>query len=227
MLQTYSTSETNPYLANGVFLDSKHPEVIEFTQDIVYHIYDEAEKAVELYYAVRDGFEYNIQDISTEIEDLKASNLIRRGFGHSCEKSNLLAACYRQAGIPARVGFQNLRNSLTSVYLQPILATNIIVFNAYTEVNIADHWVRLYPAFDKKFSEEYKLKLLDFGLSQEKVLENYPSKDRSIEYLYDYGTFKDFPYSLYIEELKKFYPHLFDLEEADENTFLLNVNKFL
>lgn len=99
-----------PYLRPGVFVDSDHAEVIAFARDRAGALDDVREAAVRLYYAVRDEFLYDPYGIDTNVEALKASNVLRTGKGFCVPKAALLAAAARAVGIPARVGYADVRN---------------------------------------------------------------------------------------------------------------------
>ena len=72
------------------------------------------ERAVSLYYAVRDGIRYNpFLDFSTR-GCFRASACLEAGEGFCVGKAALLAACARADGIPARVGFADVKNHLTT-----------------------------------------------------------------------------------------------------------------
>jgi transglutaminase-like putative cysteine protease len=61
-------------------VDSDHPLVQEFTKKHSKGTTD-VEKAVSLYYACRDEFRYDPYQFSTTEEGLKASTVIKNGFG--------------------------------------------------------------------------------------------------------------------------------------------------
>jgi len=87
----------NPYLQPGKYVDSDHPAVRKFALEHAKGATDR-ERAVSLYYAVRDGVRYNpFLDFSQE-EAYRASSTLERGEGFCVGKSALLAACARAAG---------------------------------------------------------------------------------------------------------------------------------
>jgi hypothetical protein len=43
-----------------------------------------------------------------------------------------------------------------------------------------------------------------------------------MKYLHDYGAFADLPYDLYLEELKKNYPHIFENEKYTKGDLVYN-----
>ena len=68
----------------------------------------ERERAVSLYYAVRDKIRYNPFLDFTRTDVFRASAVLEAGQGFCIGKASLLAACARAAGIEARVGFADV-----------------------------------------------------------------------------------------------------------------------
>ena len=105
------------FLAPARYVDSDHPAVISFSEKNSPGKNNQ-ERAISLYYAVRDGIRYNpFLDFSKE-ETFQASQCIVAGEGFCIGKAALLAACARAAGIPARVGFADVKNHLTTPALR-------------------------------------------------------------------------------------------------------------
>ena len=63
-------------------------------------------------------------------------------------KAALLAACARAAGIPARVGYADVKNHLTTPELTAKMGTDLFVFHGYTELLLDGKWVKATPAFN-------------------------------------------------------------------------------
>src|SRR5215213_940544 len=92
------------FLQPAEFIDSQDPAVQAFSRKQVKGAGDR-ERAVSLYYAVRDEVRYNpFLDFSDPLV-LEASAVLAADEGFCVGKASLLAACARAAGIPARVGF--------------------------------------------------------------------------------------------------------------------------
>src|SRR3982750_1859567 len=92
-------SPLTPYLQPGRFIDSDNPKVAAFAAE---HAKggDDREKAVALYYAVRDGVRYNPFQNFTLDDAYRGSTCLERNEGWCVPKAALLAACAR-AGRPA------------------------------------------------------------------------------------------------------------------------------
>lgn len=199
------------YLRPGVYMDSDHPAVIEYANRGVQGIEGDIPRAVALYAAIRDGFQYNPYRIDLRPQSLQASALLRRDYGYCVEKANLLGACARALGIPARLGFANVRNHIGTARLEKMLRTDVLVFHGYVELYLEEHWVKATPAFNAALCRRLGVAPLAFDGRHDSLFQQYDSSGgKFMEYLHDYGTFPDVPRELFIDELKKHYPHIFE-----------------
>src|SRR5919109_1226463 len=117
------------------FVDSDHPDVIAFAEEATAGATTDREKAVALFYAVRDGIRYDPYVISSaDPEIYRASSVLRDRASYCIPKSVLLCAAARAAGLRARLGFADVRNHLNSEKLRARLGgTDVFVWHGYTE----------------------------------------------------------------------------------------------
>ena len=87
-----------------------------------------------LYYAVRDGFRYDPYRIDLSPAGMRASTVLAIGIGWCVPKAALLAAACRAAGIPARVGYADVRNHLSTERMRQTLKTDLYLWHGYTEL---------------------------------------------------------------------------------------------
>jgi transglutaminase-like putative cysteine protease len=106
--------EMRQYLQPSATVDYDDKAVAAFAKGRAGDSADHREQAVSLYYAVRDGIRYDPYSIELSIEGLRASSTLQSGRGWCVAKAILLAACCRATGIPARLGFADVRNHLTT-----------------------------------------------------------------------------------------------------------------
>jgi transglutaminase-like putative cysteine protease len=139
-MQTTNTNDPSAYLAPGRFVDSDHPAVIAFARRVADPAMTPREIAVKLYYAVRDEFLYDPYYFDTTVEGLKGSHVIEAGRGFCVPKAALLAAVARALGVPARLGYADVRNHLTSKRLYDMMGTDLFVFHGYTELWVDGQW---------------------------------------------------------------------------------------
>jgi transglutaminase-like putative cysteine protease len=171
------------------------------------------EKAISLYLAVRDGFQYNPYILDLRREGLKASDLLKRDRGYCVEKAVLLSACARAIGIPSRLSFYIVKNHIATGKLEEILKSNELVFHGASEMFLEGKWLKCTPAFNKNLCKYLGVEPLDFDGKTDSIFQEYDHKGNVfMKYIHDYGAFTDLPYELYLEELKTHYPHIFENE---------------
>lgn len=199
------------YLTPTYFLDFDRREVETFATDHTDPELTDREKAVRLFYAVRDEFKYNPYRLDLRRSGLKASSLLKKTSGYCVEKAVLLAAAARVVGIPSRLSFYIVANHIATARIERVLRTNKLVFHGAAEFYLAGRWVKATPAFDARLCRRLGVAALDFDGRRDAVFQEFDRRGNIfMEYLHDYGNFADMPYELAVGELKKHYPHIFD-----------------
>lgn len=197
------------YLKPTEFLDSDHEGVREYAELHTSGATNEKERAVNLYYAVRDGFQYDPYVLDLRRDSLKASALLKKKRGYCVEKAVLLAASARSIGIPSRLSFYNVRNHIGTARLEKILERNYLVFHGAAEMYLDGQWVKATPAFNKRLCDYLDVDAIEFDGTKDAIFQEY---DRTgnvfMEYLHDYGAFDDMPYQMFLDELDRHYPHI-------------------
>lgn len=198
------------YLQPTEFLDFDTEIVRQFAHENTIHTDSDREKAVALYYAVRDGFQYNPYVLDLRREGLKASNLLTRNRGYCVEKAILLAASARAVGIPSRLSFYIVRNHIATEKLEKALKKNYLVFHGAAELFLDGRWLKTTPAFNKSLCDYLSVEPLEFDGTADSIFQQFDKAGNLfMEYLHEYGAFADFPYNLYLQELETHYPHIF------------------
>jgi len=198
-------------LRPGKYIDSDHPLVKRFALEHAARG-SNLERAVSLYYAVRDAVRYNpFQDFMSE-DSYRASTCLERGEGWCVPKAALLAACARAAGIPARVGFADVKNHLTTPRLAEFMGTDVFIFHGYTELHLDGHWVKATPAFNLALCRRFRVKPLDFDGQGDSIFHPFDEENRRhMEYLADRGSFDDVPVEQIKQAFLDTYPTLYKL----------------
>jgi transglutaminase-like putative cysteine protease len=129
-------------------VDSAHPAV--------------RERAVSLYLAVRDGFRYDPYRIDLSPQGMRASTVLANGYGWCVPKAVLLTAACRAAGIPARLGFADVRNHLSTERMRQTMKTDLFIWHGYADIWLDGRWVKATPAFNMSLCERFGLLPLDF-----------------------------------------------------------------
>jgi transglutaminase-like putative cysteine protease len=170
------------------------------------------EKAVKLYYEVRDRFLYDPYHLNLKPDFLKASVVLGKKRAWCVEKSIVLAAALRALNIPSRLGYGIVVNHIGVEKLTKMLKTDEIVFHGYVDVFLNDKWVKTTPAFDETVCRLSGVPPLDWDGETDAMFQAYAGDQKFMEYTHFYGAFDDVPVELMNAEMKKYYPHLFEQE---------------
>lgn len=198
------------YLRPTAFIDSDHPKVKEYAIKNTQGCTTDKERAIAIYYAVRDNILYDPYHLILDPKVISASQTLKRGSGYCIEKSLLLAAAGRALGIPSRLGFSIVRNHLSTKKFVEMLRTDKFVFHGYNEFWLNNRWVKCTPAFNKSLCDKFGVAALEFDGENDSVFHEFAHGQKYMEYLHEYGQFDDFPFDLFVQELKIHYPHLFE-----------------
>lgn len=189
------------------FINSDHPAVIDYAHDRMDGATDPTERAVRLYYAVRDEFRYDPYRISILPEDMTASACLARGYGFCIPKATLLAAACRVAGIPSRLGFADVRNHLATRRLLDLIGTDLFIWHGYTELHLDGRWVKATPAFNLSLCERFGVLPLEFDGTEDSIFHPFDADGRRhMEYVSDRGTYDDLPFDEIAADFKALYP---------------------
>lgn len=211
-------SAINPaWLAATEFLDYEHPAIREFVASGVGAGKTAKEKAVNLYYAVRDGIRYDPYSASMQREALRASTTAIKRASYCVPKALLYAACLRAVGIPARPGFADVRNHLSTEKLTRLAGTDIFAWHGYVSLLLDDKWVKATPAFNLDMCIRFGVLPLDFDGEHDSLMHPYNSANaRHMEYIKQRGEFDDLPYDELVADMLRMYPRLVALSEGQE-----------
>lgn len=208
------------YLTSAEYIDSGHPAVQAFAAEHARgpsHL----DRGVALYYAVRDLILYNpFLDFSVP-SAFRASDCIAAGQGFCIGKASLLAATARAAGIPARIGFADVKNHLTTPRLLEFMGRDEFIYHGFAELLIEDKWVKATPAFNLALCEKFRVKPLEFDGRNDSIFHPFDADDRRhMEYLRSRGSFADVPADEIREAFREYYPRLYALRgSAAKETF--------
>jgi len=98
--------ETEQFLRATAYIDCDAEPVKRKSQEIVQGISAQRDKAVRIFYAVRDGIKYTISGQRTRPEHFRASTILSAGEGYCVQKAILLVAFARQHRFPHDSGLQ-------------------------------------------------------------------------------------------------------------------------
>ena len=187
-------------------LDSDHPAVVAFAARHGGGA-DDRQRAVSLYYAVRDGFRYDPYRIDLSPDGMRASTVLANGFGWCVPKATLLAAACRAIGIPARVGFADVRNHLSTARMREVMQTDVFYWHGYAVLLLDGAWRKATPAFNRELCERFDLLPLEFDGRGDSLYHPFDRQGhRHMEYLADRGAFDDVPLAQMAQDFARLYP---------------------
>ncbi len=197
----------------ATMVDSDHPAVIAFAREHACGT-DDRERAVALYYAVRDGFRYDPYRVDLSVAGMTASTVLANGYGWCVPKAALLAAACRAAGIPARVGYADVRNHLSTERLRQNMGSDLFVWHGYTDIWLAGQWLKATPAFNIELCDRFGLLPLEFDGRADSIYHPFDKAgNRHMEYVALHGAFDDVPLQRILAAFALHYPKM-PLEHA-------------
>jgi len=201
-----SDSPAAASLASTDLIDSAHPSVVAFARECAIGR-DDRERAVALHDAVRDGFRYDPYRVDLSPAGMRASGVIERGAGWCVPKAALLAAACRAAGIPARVGYADVRNHLSTERMRRTMNTDLFIWHGYTDIWLDGAWRKATPAFNRELVERFGLLPLAFNGRDDSIYHPFDrAGNKHMEYLQYRGSFDDMPLQRIVEDFKVAYP---------------------
>jgi transglutaminase-like putative cysteine protease len=203
------------------FVESDHPDVVAFAEEATDGATTDREKAVALFYAVRDGIRYDPWAISSQDpETYRASTVVRDRVSFCIPKSVLLCAGARAVGVPSRLGFADVRNHLNSEKLRERLGgTDLFIYHGYTEFFLDGRWVKVTSAFNIELCERFGVLPQEFDGEHDALLHPFSADGREhMEYVRDRGSFDELPYEEILDAFRATYPRMFEGAAAPVDT---------
>lgn len=200
-------------------IDSQHPAVQAFASE---HSRGDTprEKTVALYRAVRDQVRYDPYRLDMSDVGMSASRALQLGYGWCVPKAVLLAAVCRAEGIPARLGFADVRNHLSTERLRNAMKTDVFSWHGYTSLWIDGAWHKATPAFNIELCDKFGLLPLEFDGASDSLYHPFDREGRQhMEYIKDHGAFDDLPLAHMRAMFSEIYPALLSTAEAVEGDF--------
>ena len=201
-----NASPTPAHLAPTGAIDSTHAAVQAFAHEHARGA-DPRARAVALTHAVRDAIRYDPYQIDLSPQGMRASTALAQGYGWCVPKAVLLAAVARAADIPARLGFADVRNHLSTERMRQTMQTDLFIWHGYTELWIDGAWRKATPAFNLSLCEKFGLLPLDFDGVHDSIYHPFDQRgNRHMEYVRERGSFDDLPLDHLVAEFRRVYP---------------------
>ena len=197
------------YTDPGEYIDSDNPAVQEFARTAAPSGANDREKASVLYKAVRDCIRYNPYADWRAPEAFRASSVLAAGNGYCVGKAALYAAACRVHDIPARVGFADVRNHLTTEKLRQSMGTDVFVWHGFAEVHVDGAWRKATPTFNATLCGRLGVHPLDFDGHNDALLHPYDGVGRTyMQYVNDHGSYYDVPAKFLMREMARVYANM-------------------
>lgn len=220
--QAPADRQVSPFLAATEFLDTGHETVRAFTASAIGGAETDREKAKRLFAAVRDRIWYDPYSVSENPAHYRASFVLEAGRAYCVPKAVALTAVCRAAGIPARLGFADVRNHLQTEALRNLMGgTDLFVYHGYSDVYIEGRWLKATPAFNTELCARFGVPPVEFDGDRDALLHAFTVEGtQHMEYLRDRGVFDDLPLQAILTELRETYgPLILDSAHAIDDAF--------
>lgn len=195
-------------------VDSTHSAIVELATQLTSSIESDLDKAVALYYWVRDEILYNPYTAEVSVESLRGSNVLQAGEGWCVSKAALLAALCRAARLPAALGFADVVNHLSTAKLRETMGTDVFYFHGYCSIFIDGKWVKATPAFNLSLCEKFNLLPLEFdGLADSLYHPFDKAGKKHMEYVNERGEYLDVP----IDEMRSVFAQVYPNMQSEVN----------
>ncbi len=197
------------YLSSTYYFDFENTAVQGLIEEFKSDKLSPKEKAVGIYLKIRDGWRYNPYHLSLLNTSYKASFIANKPDGHCIEKSILLIACLRGLQIPARIHLAKVKNHIGVERFMEKFGTDEITPHGMVDVFLEGKWLKVSPAFNKELCEKCNVATLDFDGQNDSIFHEFDkSGNKFMEYLEDYGSFKDVPVDFILNNFKENYPEI-------------------
>lgn len=138
---------------------------------------DLAQRCRGLFYAVRDGIDYEVFDTGLADADLTGSAVLAAGRGFCLHKSILYATAVRRLGVPSRLVSALVRNHPSSPDLRALVGGEVFL-HWYTEIRLRGRWIKVTPVFNRLLCRMYGITPLDFDGVHDAVFQPFDSEGR-------------------------------------------------
>jgi len=222
----------NIYLQPTQYFDFNKKFVSRKAIEITSGLKTDKEKAIALFYWVRDEVKYNAFSYYPKIKaNLKASVTLRRKNGFCMSKSTLLSTLARAIGIPARIHMVDIINHKISQRLVNFMGSKAFHCHAYSEIYLNKKWVKAAPIFDKKTCIKGNFfPMTEFDGEIDALFAPFDTEgNKFVEYIGDWGIYADVPqekiHQIFCEKYPDWYPNLGSVLVKPMNREPLSLNK--
>ena len=191
------------------YFDYEHDTIQDHLSVFKNQKLSEKELTIQLYNYVREEWTYSANYINCIPTLFKASLIAHRTHAHCIDKSILLACFLRAFGIPTKLQFAKVKNHIAAEHLEERFGTNELTPHGMVNLKLDGQWLKVSPAFNASLCEKYNVAPLEFNGEEDSIFHEFDRNGNLfMEYLEDYGSFGDVPFSFIEQNLIENYPSL-------------------
>lgn len=223
-MNALAQADATACLAPTAMVDSDAPAVCAFAHQHSAGHDTPLAQAVALYYAVRDGIRYDAYGLDLSVDGLRASATLATGRAWCVPKAVLLAAACRALGIPAALGYADVRNHLSTARMREHMKTDVFYWHGYTAILLEGRWVKATPAFNVELCDKFRIRALEFDGREDSIYHPLDLDGRQhMQYLAYRGEFADVPLAAMVADFRLHYPEV--SENLAQGDFERDVNR--
>ena len=155
------------------------------------------------------GYQKAYRDIAFKLDKsaYQASYTLETREGWCVPKGVLMAACARSLGIPARVGYADVQNHLSTPHLREVMGTTLFSYHGYVELWLNGKWIKVTPVFNIDLCTKFNVLPQEFDGTEDALFQPYDVSGREhMEYKLDRGVYEDLPYDEILADFYERYP---------------------
>ncbi len=206
-----STADAGELLQPTGFVDSDSAPVRDFAARALQGVEGSSDtaRAIRLFDVVRDQIRYNPFNVGTTEGEYRASHIAGMPSNYCVPKAILLTAALRASGIPAAVGFADVRNHLNSPKLAELMGTDLFIYHGYVALWLDGRMFKVTPAFNTEMCQRFGVRQLTFDGASDALFHEFDVENhRHMEYVNDRGWFADPPIPALLQDFRVLYPKL-------------------
>jgi transglutaminase-like putative cysteine protease len=193
------------------FIESDHAAIVRFAEEATAGATTDRERAVRLFYAVRDGVRYDPYTFCLDPVVYRSTTPLARGASFCVPKSALLAAAARAVGIPSRIHIADVRNHLAPEGFRERLGTDLSFGHGFNDLWIDGRWLKVTTAFNRSLCEKLGVPPLEFDGTEDAILQPFDGEGRRfMEYILDRGSFPEMPFEELVSVYREHYSEYLD-----------------